>query len=84
MLGENHSLVNEFPELKKLIAKLVESNSTFAEDTKKYDSIDNEIRTLELEDAPIIDESMHQLKHQRSVLKDSLYQRLMKSKSSNK
>lgn len=84
MLGENHSLVNEFPEYKSLITQLVENNSTFAEDTKKYDSIDNDIRTLELEDSPIIDESMHQLKQVRSKLKDSLYQRIMKSKSNNK
>lgn len=79
MLGENHSLINEFPEFKALIAELFASDSRFANDTNKYNSLDEEIRTLELADSPITDEAMHLMKHQRSVLKDSLYQRLLKA-----
>jgi uncharacterized protein YdcH (DUF465 family) len=80
MLGENHSLVNDFPQHQELIAKLIENDPTFASDNKKYTVLDKEIRTLELNGAPIDDEAMHKLKHDRSVLKDALYQRLVKDK----
>ncbi|PMH39836.1 hypothetical protein BCU68_06995 [Vibrio sp. 10N.286.49.B3] len=80
MLGENHSLLNEFPEFKESIDALVGSDQIFAADTKKYNDLDAEIRKLELRDSPIGDEAMHQLKHQRSELKDSLYQRILNSK----
>jgi uncharacterized protein YdcH (DUF465 family) len=73
MLGEDHSLVNEFPNDKDTIAKLIESNSTFASDAKRYHLLDKEIRKLELNNAPIDDEAFHQLKHDRALLKDSLY-----------
>ncbi|MBR9728818.1 YdcH family protein [Shewanella intestini] len=76
MLGENHSLLNEFPEHKDIIVKLVASDERFAVDTKKYNDLDEEIRKLELRGAPIDDEAMHQLKHHRAELKDSLFQRL--------
>lgn len=77
MLGENHSLVNEFPEYQDIITKLTESDEVFAKDTKHYNALDKEIRELELNDAPIDDVAMHQLKHERAVLKDALYQRLV-------
>ena len=77
MLGENHSLIIEIPKFKELITKLIEQDPSFACDSKRYCVLDKEIRTLELECSPIIDTSMHQLKHDRSVLKDSLYQRLL-------
>ena len=76
MLGENHSLVNEFPELKDAIAARIESDEAFASDTKRYNAIDKEIRTYELKGAPIDDQAMHQLKLERAELKDSLYHRL--------
>ncbi|MCG9555736.1 YdcH family protein [Vibrio sp. Isolate31] len=76
MLGENHSLVREFPEMKDKIAELAKTDDGFATDMKTYDNLDKEIRKLELKDSPIDDGSMHQLKHDRSVLKDALYARL--------
>ncbi|OEE67828.1 hypothetical protein A1OO_19010 [Enterovibrio norvegicus FF-33] len=79
MLGEKHSLLNDFPELEDRINQLVESDATFATDNKKYNALDKEIRTLELQGAPIGDDAMHQLKHERSVMKDSLYQRVTQS-----
>ncbi|MFV7770495.1 YdcH family protein [Shewanella marisflavi] len=77
MLGENHSLVNDFPDYQDLILKLTESDEGFATDNKKYSALDKEIRTLELNDAPIDDSAMNQLKHERAELKDALYQRLL-------
>lgn len=76
MLGEDHSLLKEFPEMAETINQKLKSDEAFASDTKKYNALDKEIRVLELNGAPIDDESMHQMKHDRSVLKDSLYQRL--------
>lgn len=77
MLGENHSLVSEFPEYKELIAKLGASDSSFAESAKQYDELDAQIRTLELANSPVSDSEMHNMKHQRSELKDLLYKSLM-------
>lgn len=74
MLGENHSLLNEFPSDKETIEQLTQSDPKFAEKAKKYHTLDTEIRKLELNSAPIDDEAMHQLKHDRAVLKDVLYQ----------
>ncbi len=76
MLGENHSLLNEFPEQQEAINKLIQADEVFAKDAKTYNGLDEEIRNLELSNSPIDDEAMHQLKHDRSVLKDSLYQRI--------
>lgn len=82
MLGEDHSLINEFPKYKALIFQLCKSDKTFAEDCKNYNTHDKEIRELELNNEPITDQEMHQLKHVRAILKDSLYQRLIQAKNS--
>lgn len=76
MLGEDHSLVSEFPEHKETIAKLSKVDRVFADDSASYDALDKKIRNLELKNAPIDDEAMHQLKVKRANLKDSLYRRL--------
>ncbi len=83
MLGEDHSLLNEFPEFKDIILRLVESDREFLENNQKYNELDKEIRTLELNNTPIDDAEMHQLKHSRRVLKDLLHQRLTKEKINN-
>ncbi|WP_338362942.1 YdcH family protein [uncultured Pseudoalteromonas sp.] len=76
MLGEDHSLTNDFPQHLNTIAELNKNDTEFAKKADKYDKLDKEIRTLELKDAPISDEQMNQLKHERSELKDWLYERL--------
>ena len=80
MLGEIHCLVNDFPEMKEIVVQLTETDKTFAEQNKRYNALDEEIRQLELNDAPIEDESMHSLKHERAQLKDNLYQLLVAAK----
>jgi len=82
MLGEDHSLANEFPQYMSSIVRLVASDTSFAKDTEQYNALDTEIRKLELQGAPISDEDMHQKKHDRAVLKDSLYQRLVDASES--
>ena len=79
MLGENHSLIHEFPEHKDLIALLIQNQPKFAQTAKQYDDLDAEIRNLELANSPIDDQAMHQLKHDRSALKDRLYQALIEA-----
>ncbi len=76
MLGENHSLLNEFPEFSALIKKLVSNDQLFAERAKQYNQLDEKIRTLELANSPIGDSEMHKMKHDRSKLKDLLYKSL--------
>lgn len=77
MLGEDHSLLHEFPQYEKAIARLIASDEAFANDTKHYNALDKEIRTLELRGGPIEDLEMNRLKLERAGLKDSLYHRLM-------
>ncbi|MCW8348898.1 MULTISPECIES: YdcH family protein [Vibrio] len=77
MLGENHSLLKEFPDFQSTILELMKSDESFASTTKKYDALDKEIRVLELNGAPIDDAAMHQLKHERAVLKDVLHKHLV-------
>tara|TARA_R110000823_G_scaffold75794_18_gene173393 strand:- start:2883 stop:3125 length:243 start_codon:yes stop_codon:yes gene_type:complete len=79
MLGEDHSLTQDFPEHLSTIKKLNSNDPEFADKAKKYNALDKEIRTLELQDAPIDDEEMLQLKHDRVVLKDWLHQQLLKA-----
>ncbi|PIE44507.1 MAG: hypothetical protein CSA50_00200 [Gammaproteobacteria bacterium] len=80
MLGEDHSLLHEFPEHKETITQLLESDPAFASECKRYNDLDAEIRELELNSAPIDDAEMHLLKHQRAELKDDLYLKLEAAK----
>ena len=80
MVGENHSLINDFPEHKDLITALSESNEVFSKTNKEYNALDDEIRNFELDGTPIGDDRMHELKQKRASLKDSLYQILLNEK----
>jgi len=77
MLGEDHSLIKEFPEHKDAINGLARDNEDFARMMKDYNALDKEIRKLELRDSPISDEDMHKMKHDRAVMKDVLHKRLV-------
>lgn len=78
MLGEDHSLLKEFPEHKDDILSLAETDLNFNDQMKEYNAIDKQIRTLELRDSPISDEEMHTLKVRRAQMKDDLFQQLHK------
>ena len=77
MLGEDHSLLHEFPQYAEKIQNMDNSDVAFAKDSKHYDELDLEIRKLELRGAPIDDAEMSKLKHDRATLKDSLHERLI-------
>ncbi|USD67928.1 YdcH family protein [Vibrio sp. SCSIO 43136] len=76
MLGENHSLTSEYPDKLSKIKQLIASDDHFADRAKRYDALDKEIRVLELRGSPIDDQAMHDLKVQRSELKDWLHAQL--------
>lgn len=76
MLGEKHDLVHEFPELEAKIEDMRESNASFAELMDEYDELDARVRKLEELGTPVADETIEELKKQRLLLKDRLYQLL--------
>lgn len=77
MQGENNSLINEFPEHKAKIESFIESDSFFKEKADTYNKFDDDIRNFGLKNSAVDDETMHQLKHDRGVLKDWFYQKLV-------
>lgn len=77
MLGEDHSLLHEFPEHSETIKSLSASDSAFAEKTKEYNALDKKIRVLELNNSPIDDGEMHKLKHERAAMKDLLLKKVL-------
>lgn len=81
MLGEIHCLASNFPELEETIARLAKTDETFARLNDRYNVLDEQIRQLELKDAPIADGAMRSLKHERAELKDKLYQSLISTSS---
>lgn len=74
MLGEDHSLIREFPEYIDKINHLIKSESQFVLFNKKYTELDTKIRELELKNSPTSDQEMHELKVHRGQLKDKLLQ----------
>ena len=77
MLGENHSLLNDFPEHQETIKQLNNDNQDFAKNALRYHALDAEIRELELNNGPITDETIHQFKKERAALKDILYREIL-------
>ncbi|WPL19146.1 hypothetical protein Thiowin_04252 [Thiorhodovibrio winogradskyi] len=76
MLGEVHDLIHEFPELVGKIDAMRGADSDFAEDMDRYDALDARVRRLEELGTPVADETIEDLKKERLLLKDRLYERL--------
>lgn len=70
---DNHSLVKEFPEHKQTIHDLKISDSHFAKLFEEYHVIEKEVHRLEVEDQPVSDTYIEDLKKKRLLLKDELY-----------
>jgi uncharacterized protein YdcH (DUF465 family) len=79
MLGEHHSLVQEFPEYKDKIHELKISDLEFAKLFEKYDDIDKEIYRIEMQIENTSDEYIENLKIRRVQLKDQLYTMLQQA-----
>lgn len=73
---DNHTLINEFPQLKDKIHALKTSDNHFARRFDEYNDLDREVRRLEGVGSPKADETMEELKRKRLTLKDELYQML--------
>ncbi len=71
-----HELAAEFPELKDRIHKLKTSDAHFARLFESYHDVNREIHRAEAAGLNISDEHYEDLKKQRMVLKDQLYQML--------
>lgn len=72
MLGENHSLFIEFPEMKNKIERLKMADENFKAMTDRYHELDHEIRGLEVNNIPTEDSHFTQLKLERLQLKDRI------------
>lgn len=79
MLAEHHDIDNEFPQYHDKLEALIASDPAFAEQVKKHDQLDDEIRELEERGQPIADESIEALKYERASLKDEIWARLRES-----
>ena len=79
MLGESHDLRHEFPDLEEKISVLRESDEEFAHLMKDYDNLDAEVRKLEELGTPVADETIEDLKKERLLMKDRLYDMLQAS-----
>ncbi|WP_163930064.1 YdcH family protein [Paraferrimonas sp. SM1919] len=79
MLGEDHSLLHDFPEHTDKINQLTASDEDFKRKSLRYHTLDAQIRQQELDGSPISDDAMHELKNERAALKDQLYQMLIAS-----
>lgn len=74
MLGESHDLLHEFPDLETKIESLRGSNEEFARLMGEYDTLDARVRKLEELGTPVADETIEDLKKERLLLKDRLYE----------
>lgn len=77
---ENHSLVNEFPELKDQIHELKMNDRHFHRLFDEYHEIDHEIHRIENDIEPTSDSYLETQKKKRLHLKDELYAMLQKVK----
>ncbi|PSW21280.1 DUF465 domain-containing protein [Photobacterium sanctipauli] len=73
MLGENHALFLEYPEMHGKIRELKQSDENFKQMSDRYHQLDHKIRGLEVSNIPTDDHHFNQLKLERLQLKDKLY-----------
>lgn len=69
----SHSLAIEFPELAPAIHRLKAENAHFVRLLAEHDDIDQRILRDEQKIEVLNDETLHELKQQRLLLKDELY-----------
>ena len=70
---ENHSLAQEFPELREQIHRLKISDNHFARLFSEYDAIEHEVHRIESGVEAASDTRLEGLKKQRLTLKDELF-----------
>jgi len=73
MLGEVHDIAHEFPEYHERIESLLKNDPAFAALLQTHDNVDARIRELEEQGQPVADETMEDLKKERALAKDKIY-----------
>ncbi len=81
MQSEHHDLIHELPEYREEIHRLKTTNEHFRMLFDKYHKLDREVYRVEYNIEPRSDTALEELKKQRLVLKDELFQILKQSKS---
>ena len=74
MFGVRHEIIREFPEFESVISRLKNHDPTFTRLLVEYDQTDKKIYGIEQQQVPVTDQYAHELKRQRLLLKDRLYQ----------
>ena len=74
---EHHDLAHEFPEHSATIHALTLTSARFSKLFEQYESLTNEVEELERADLPVNDVLIEEMKKQRLLLKDELYQLLI-------
>jgi len=83
MYGVRHSLTNDFPELSQLIDDLRSRDREFARLMDEYHRTDKKIYGYEIQQRPVADDYVEQLKRSRVRLKDQLYRMLQNQQGAN-
>jgi uncharacterized protein YdcH (DUF465 family) len=73
---ENHSLINEFPDMRERIHQMKMSDNHFARLFAEYDSIEHDVHRIESGAEAASDERLEGLKKKRLSLKDELFRML--------
>ncbi|BAN34704.1 MAG: YdcH family protein [Gammaproteobacteria bacterium] len=73
MQVDHHDLAHEFPEFKDEIYKLKISSTHFARLFDEYERTEREVHRIEVEDVPVSDILIEDLKKKRLHLKDEIY-----------
>lgn len=76
---ENHSLINEFPEMRERIHQLKTSDNHFARLFEEYDTVTHAVQRIESGAESASDVRLETLKKQRLSLKDELFSLLKKA-----
>lgn len=75
---ENHSLVNELPEMREHIHRMKTTDNHFARLFAEYDAVEHSVRRIESGAEAASDAHLETLKKQRLSLKDALFSMLKK------
>ncbi len=78
MTLENHSLINDFPEMRERIHQMKTSDSHFARLFEQYDKAEHLVHRIEAGVEAASDERLEEYKKERLKLKDQLFAMLKK------
>ena len=76
---ENHSLINEFPEMRDRIHMMKATDNHFARLFNEYDAVEHEVHRIESGAEATSDEYLETLKKKRLKLKDEMFGMLQKA-----